>query len=52
MPFFNQYETEATDPATDFENEQEEMLHANPPVDLTPELWVGYLLPFSSHKPN
>ena len=24
----------------DFENEQEEMMHANPPVDLTPDLWV------------
>ena len=25
----------------DFENEQEEMMHANPPVDLTPDLWVS-----------
>ncbi|MCJ1396831.1 hypothetical protein MMC11_000021 [Xylographa trunciseda] len=28
----------------DFENEQEEMMHANPPVDLTPDLWIVKLL--------
>ncbi|MCJ1431261.1 hypothetical protein MMC27_000612 [Xylographa pallens] len=28
----------------DFENEQEEMMHANPPVDLTPDLWLVKLL--------
>ena len=32
-----------TDKITDFENEQEEMMRSNPPVDLTPELWVGPL---------
>ena len=25
---------------TDFENEQEQMMKSNPPVDLTPDLWV------------
>jgi hypothetical protein len=29
-------------PLPDFENEQEEMARAVPPVDLTPELWVSY----------
>ena len=26
----------------DFETESEEMLRANPPVELTPDLWVGF----------
>jgi hypothetical protein len=30
--------------AVDYENESAEMAHANPPVDLTPELWVVKLL--------
>lgn len=29
---------------TDFENEQDEMSRANPPVDLTPDLWMVKLL--------
>lgn len=28
----------------DFEVEQDEMSRANPPVDLTPDLWVSYPL--------
>ncbi|MCJ1321350.1 hypothetical protein MMC15_006694 [Xylographa vitiligo] len=32
------------DCTSNFENEQEEMMHANPPVDLTPDLWLLKLL--------
>ncbi|KAF2745990.1 hypothetical protein M011DRAFT_405097 [Sporormia fimetaria CBS 119925] len=32
------------DCTSNFENEQEEMMRANPPVDLTPELWLIKLL--------
>lgn len=32
------------DCTSNFENEQEEMSHANPPVDLTPDLWIIKLL--------
>ncbi|CBX96623.1 hypothetical protein LEMA_P108880.1 [Plenodomus lingam JN3] len=32
------------DCTSNFENEQEEMMRANPPVDLTPDLWIIKLL--------
>lgn len=32
------------DCTSNFENEQEEMMRANPPVDLTPDLWIVKLL--------
>jgi hypothetical protein len=32
------------DCTSNFENEQDEMAHANPPVDLTPDLWMVKLL--------
>jgi hypothetical protein len=33
-----------SDETLDFENEQDEMARANPPVDLTPDLWIIKLL--------
>jgi len=35
---------DVVDCTSNFENEQEEMMHANPPVDLTPDLWLVKLL--------
>ena len=35
---------------TDFENEQVEMMKSNPPVDLTPDLWVRISLIFTCSR--
>lgn len=33
-----------TSSGSDFEHEAEEMLKSNPPVTLTPDLWVSFFL--------